>query len=162
MTQSASQNPFIQPPLAPVYTDITGQHGLPDNNANPIYDIITSNPNTRLVEFALANMSAPPLNFEQTKDFEKVLARKLNPNEYSFHPELGFISVNVNVRPDQILAVSYQYSYKDKVYQVGQFSEDNPSTTGDPQDQTVLFTKLLKSTTQSVKDPAWDLMMKNV
>ena len=162
MTQSASQNPFIQPPLAPVYTDITGQHGLPDNNANPIYDIITSNPNTRLVEFALANMSAPPLNFEQTKDFEKVLARKLNPNEYSFHPELGFISVNVNVRPDQILAVSYQYSYKDKVYQVGQFSEDNPSTTGNPQDQTVLFTKLLKSTTQSVKDPAWDLMMKNV
>lgn len=162
MTQSPSENIFIQPPLAPVYTDITGQHGLPDNKANPIYDLITNNPSTRLVEFALSNLSNSPLNFEQTKDFEKVLARKLDNNEYSFHPELGFVSVNVNVRPDQILAVSYQYTYKDRTYQVGQFSEDNPSTTGEPQDQTVLFTKLLKSTTQNVNDPSWDLMMKNV
>ena len=157
-----SNNAAIQPPLAPPFRDITGEFGLPDNSANPIYDIITSSPRASRVDRAVSELRRPPLNFQQARDFEKVSARKLRDSEYTFHPELGFVSVNINVNPDQVLAVAYQYTYKDSTYQVGQFADDVPSAGDSIQDQRVLFVKMLKSTTQRVDVPAWDLMMKNV
>jgi cell surface protein SprA len=66
----------------------------------------------------------PPYSLQQTRDFEKVSARQLSPTEFTYHPELGFISVNINVNPDQVLGIAYQYSYKDSTYQVGQFADD--------------------------------------
>jgi cell surface protein SprA len=152
----------LQPPILPVYRDLTGQNGLPDNNANPIYDLIISNPRTELVDKAVSELRLPPFNFQQARDFEKVTARQLSPTEFTYHPELGFLSVNINVNPDQVLGVAYQYSYKDSTYQVGQFADDVPQTGDSIQDQKILFVKMLKSTTQRVDVPAWDLMMKNV
>jgi cell surface protein SprA len=91
--------------------------------------------------------------------FEKVEnARKLNPNEYTFNSRLGFISLNMRLNPDQVLAVSYQYQVigQEDVFQVGEFS------TGGITGQDVLVTKLLRSTSINVDVPMWDLMMKNV
>jgi cell surface protein SprA len=91
--------------------------------------------------------------------FEKVEnARKLSPSEYTFNPKLGFISLNMRLNTDQILAVSYQYQVigQNEIYQVGEFS--NGGITG----QDVLVTKLLRSTSINVEVPLWDLMMKNV
>jgi cell surface protein SprA len=91
--------------------------------------------------------------------FEKVEnARKLNPNEYTFNSKLGFISLNMRLNPDQVLAVSYQYQVigQEDIYQVGEFS--NGGITG----QDVLVTKLIRSTSLNVGVPLWNLMMKNV
>ena len=56
------------------------------------------------------------------------------------------------------MAVAYQYTVigQDKVYQVGEFSDQSIA------DPNLLVTKLLKSTTINTKMPMWDLMMKNV
>ncbi|MFO7723891.1 MAG: cell surface protein SprA, partial [Bacteroidales bacterium] len=91
--------------------------------------------------------------------FEKVEnARKLSPSEYTFNSKLGFISLNMRLNTDQVLAVSYQYQVigQNEIYQVGEFS--NGGITG----QDVLVTKLLRSTGVNVEIPLWDLMMKNV
>ncbi|MBE6346404.1 MAG: cell surface protein SprA [Lentimicrobiaceae bacterium] len=93
------------------------------------------------------------------KDFEKIQkARKLSPSEYVLNSKLGFITLNVNLNANQTLAVAYQYTVigQDKVYQVGEFSDQSIS------DPNLLVTKLLKSTTINTKMPMWDLMMKNV
>jgi len=94
-------------------------------------------------------------------DYEKVeLARKLRESEYTYNSKLGFLSLNTRLNPDQVLAVSYQYTIlgdpTNKVYQVGEFSDQGitaPST---------LIVKLLKSTSVNTSIPMWDLMMKNV
>ncbi len=91
--------------------------------------------------------------------FEKIEnARKLSPNEFTYNARLGFISLNMRLNTDQVLAVSYQYQVigQNEVFQVGEFS--NGGITG----QDVLVTKLLRSTTTNVDVPTWDLMMKNV
>ena len=96
-------------------------------------------------------------------------AKKLNPREYTFHPQLGYISLNQRLSNDEILGVAFQYTYLGKVYQVGEFANgDNPSTVvNDNQNQNIvennnLIVKMLKSSVTDVKQPIWDLMMKNI
>lgn len=106
-------------------------------------------------------------------------ARRLNQNEYSLHSQLGYISLNQRLENDEILAVSFQYTVNGKVYQVGEFSSDGVSgggfipgdpgggiPGGDPQNEPPstenLVVKMLKSSTTSVNQPIWDLMMKNI
>ncbi|GAA5224855.1 T9SS outer membrane translocon Sov/SprA [Membranihabitans marinus] len=155
--QIFNQNPNLQNPPAPVNPDILGI-GLPDNTSNGIYASITSSNSIRSLDRAVAVLNNQ-LQLEQGRDFEKVGARLLRSSEFTFHPDLGYISLNTAIRPDQVIAVSYEYEYNGKKYQVGEFSTDlplNPDTT------TVLFTKLLKGTTQRIDLPIWDLMMKNI
>ncbi len=101
-------------------------------------------------------------------------ARKLNPQEYNFHPQLGYISLNQRLSNDEVLGVAFQYTYLGKVYQVGEFANgDVPGTSllqnGNNQinrTQTVqsnnLIVKMLKSSLTDVRQPVWDLMMKNI
>ncbi len=153
-------NPDFQAPPVPRFRDLEG-NALPDNYANDIYATLIANPRNKFVDRAANVLKSAPFNFQQGRDFEKVSARKLSPTEYTYHPELGYISLNINLQPDQVLAVAFQYSYKDSVYQVGQLAEDVPATT-DSVNQNVLFVKMLKSSTQPVDVPTWDLMMKNI
>ncbi|MDR2556829.1 MAG: cell surface protein SprA, partial [Bacteroidales bacterium] len=102
---------------------------------------------------------ASTLGYTSGEQFEKVeSARRLNTNEYTFNPQLGFISLNQPLNNDQVLAVAYQYQIigDSTTYQVGEFSDQGIL---DPQ---VLIVKLLKATTLNVENPLWDLMMKNV
>jgi len=148
----------VDVPIIPFAPDIN-RDPLPANEANDLYRKLLGIPSARSLNNAVATLQGGGFNFSQAKDFEKVRARLLKPSEYDFHPELGFISVNVNLRPDQVLGASYQYTYKGKVYTVGELTNDVPNSSDT---LGVLFVKLLKSTTQRVDLPSWDLMMKNI
>jgi cell surface protein SprA len=132
---------------------------LPRNDANTLYSTLTTNPNFRnssLVQNELTTFGLLPV-----QDFEKTFARKLLSSDYYYNPQIGFLSLNQPLQPDEVLGVAYQYTYNGRTYQVGEFSQDvPPDTTGIS--QRVLFLKLLKATSQRTNLPIWELMMKNV
>ena len=64
------------------------------------------------------------------QDYSKLEnARKLNPNEFTFNPQLGYISLQQRLANDEVLAVAYQYTIGDQVYQVGEFGNDGVDAT---------------------------------
>jgi cell surface protein SprA len=128
-----------------------------DNNANDLLLLLDKNMmrNISSVNQYIANTAG----YTSGEQYEKVeSARRLNTNEYTFNPKLGFISLNQPLNNDQVLAVAYQYQIigDSTTYQVGEFSDQGIL---DPQ---VLIVKLLKATTLNVTNPLWNLMMKNV
>lgn len=131
----------------------------PRNDANSLYTTILNTPNARnstQVQTILTGLGLQPV-----QDFEKTFARKLLPTDYYFNPQIGFLSLNQQLQPDEVLGIAFQYTYNGKVFQVGEFSTDiPPDSTGTT--QPVLFLKLLKATSQRTNLPIWDLMMKNV
>lgn len=128
-----------------------------DNRSNQLYDQLQQNPSGRLQ--ANATQSILAMGLQQGVDFERATARKLNPSEYSFNPQLGYISLNTTLNSDDILAVSFRYTFNGKTYQVGEFAEDLPP---DSTNTKVLYMKLLKGTSARPTLPIWDLMMKNI
>ena len=86
-------------------------------------------------------------------------ARKLETNEYKLHDKLGYISLNQKMANDEILAVAFQYTIGDQVFQVGEFANDGVQATEivDNNDSNPvvnnnnLIVKLLKSTVSSVR-----------
>lgn len=102
-------------------------------------------------------------------------ARKLTSSEYTLNTSLGYISLNTKLNNDEVLAVAYQYTVGDRVYQVGEFGTDgvdatNATTTTTDTGATQvtgvttqsLVLKMLKSSLINVTEPAWNLMMKNI
>lgn len=136
--------------------------GLPYNSANDLYSKIINDPNSRNPSLITTKLNS--LGLRPVQDFEKTFARKLNPTDYFFNQQVGFLSLNQPLQPDEVLAIAFQYSYNGKVYQVGEFAQDVPPDTTATQGgtQKVLFLKLLKATSQRTNLPLWDLMMKNV
>ncbi|MBA2613886.1 MAG: cell surface protein SprA [Bacteroidetes bacterium] len=148
-----------------------GLDAIPRNNANSLYAIMTNTTNGLLKDRLLSTVSsALPTSFIATnpanssgaymdaaRDYNVIQnARKLNATEYFYNPRTGFISLNQQLSNEQSLAVSYQYTYGGKTYQVGEFSDQVPDNSK------LLVCKLLKSNNVSVKHPMWKLMMKNV
>jgi cell surface protein SprA len=99
-------------------------------------------------------------------------ARKLvQGQEFSLDTQLGYISLNQRLQNDEILAVAYQYTVGEQVYQVGEFANDGVDATdisidGGTGNEIInnnnLVVKMLKSAVTSVDQPIWDLMMKNI
>ena len=145
----------------PRFREIYNGRPLPDNEANGLYRELLDDPNIREIDQVVSILQSSQFGLQQSRDFEKVSARKLRSTEYTYHPELGFISLNINVQPDQVVGVSYQYSYNGETFKVGELSYNQETTSTDSSLQ-VLFVKMLKSTTQRTDVPTWDLMMKNV
>jgi len=132
---------------------------FPDNTANNLYGTLANNVIARNPSNIAAVLAGNGLR--SAEDYERTFARKLTENEYSFNAQIGFLSLNIPLQPDEVLGVAFQYTYNGKVFQVGEFSENvalNPSNGV----QQILFLKLLKATTQRTDLPLWDLMMKNV
>lgn len=133
---------------------------FPDNNANGLYAWAAAQAGIR--DFAnavptLAAQGVAPGPFQQAVHYEKVEnARKLTEQEYSYNALLGFISLNLPLNNDEVLAVAYEYTYRGQTFQVGEFSVDGVSG------QDALILKLLKPTLTNPKNKIWDLMMKNV
>ncbi|MCB9201640.1 MAG: cell surface protein SprA [Flavobacteriales bacterium] len=123
----------------------------------------SSGGNSSLIENQLTSLTSniSPVGDQQYRNGEHFIVnrkvRKLNPSEYYFNPQLGFISLNQKLTNDQLLAVSFQYTKNDNpnvVYKVGEFSEES---------QDVLVTKLLKpNNSVDTSSPMWNLMMKNI
>jgi cell surface protein SprA len=131
--------------------------GLPDNNSNYLYRELLQNPNGRLQRSAINSLVS--LGLVQGQDFEATTARQLSPSEYSFNPQLGYIMLNTQMNSEDVLGVAFRYTYKGKVYQVGEFAADLPP---DSTNSKVIFLKLLKGTSARPSLPVWKLMMKNV
>lgn len=151
----------------------------PSDNKNNKYDpglITTSggflNPNIREIVTSNSGFNVTPVS--EGTDYSKLEnARKLLPNEYTYHPQLGYISLQQRLANDEVLAVAYQYTIGDQVYQVGEFGTDGVDATQtgtiDPmtgQPTTIstqaLILKMLKSNLTNVNKPVWNLMMKNI
>ncbi|MBC7412094.1 MAG: cell surface protein SprA [Bacteroidia bacterium] len=133
----------------------------PDNNSNNLLSVLNAYPSVRDYSQILNNNGLNAgffknKNFTLTKDYDITVAKKLQPNEYTFSAKLGFISLNQSLNADEVLAVAYQYTIDGKTYQVGEFSTDGIDA------PKVLYLKLLKSTLTNVHLPTWDLMMKNI
>jgi cell surface protein SprA len=149
----------------PPMRDITNTP-LPDNKNNRLYDLILDridiDSTVRFSDKIVRALNNPAGDFQikQIANFEKQRCRLLSPSEYSYNDQLGFVSINLNVQPDQIVGISVEYTYNGEPHKIGEFTSDVPN--GDSLNQNVLFVKMLKSTAPNIKLPIWDLMMKNV
>ncbi|MER2998844.1 cell surface protein SprA [Pontibacter populi] len=123
------------------------------NAVNTLYSVVANNRNNGQIDEFLRGQG-----LQKGVDFEHVRARRLDPREYKFNPQLGYISLNTALLPDQVLGVAFEYTYNGKTYKVGELMEDYQNL----QDQDVIHMKLLKATNPSLEYPTWDLMMKNV
>ncbi len=158
--------------ITPIQYAIVDSAGdFPHNGANSLYSIITNSIDGLLKErdaskaavvLPVNSIATNPNNstgqyMVQARDYDIIYnARRLNPTEFFFNPRTGFISLNQTLNNDQVLAVSYQYTYNGKIYQVGEFSEQFPDNTK------LLVCKLLKGSVVNTRFPLWKLMMKNV
>ncbi len=142
-----------------IYNGTSFNNPLPSDSSNSLYYELTVNykndfRNKANVQNFLQNLNP---NFKASRDFEVIQnAKKLNVNEYTFNRQLGYISLNQNLNPNQVLAVAYEYTIGNKVYKVGEVTTDgvDPSQT--------LALKLLKGQITTTQLPTWDLMMKNI
>ena len=155
----------------------------PRNQANYLYQTLTGGGpaarNNLQVESYLNNLSTPAPNGQvslvKSLDYERLRARKLQPNEYTFNAQLGYVNLNTALLPDQVLAVSYEFLYNGVPYTVGETQTEYGSAQADQ----VIFLKMLKATNPGVgtadpatnpanpnlltrNTPTWDLMMKNI
>jgi cell surface protein SprA len=143
----------------PTQLDNSGRP-LPDNENNQLYPRLRRDSlNVRKGDKVVRALTQD-YGMRQIRDFDKVRARMLNSSEYTFHDQLGFVSINLNVQPDQVVGVAVEYTYNGLPHKIGEFSSD--VVVGDSLNQNVLFVKMLKGATANVRYPIWDLMMKNV
>jgi cell surface protein SprA len=160
--------------ITPPVTFFNTPADTPSDNKNNNFDptkigIGNSNLNSAIREIATAGQGfsgVAPAPSEGTDYAKLENARKLTPNEYTFNTQLGYLSLNQRLSNDEVLAVAYQYTVGDEVYQVGEFGTDgvaatNVNATGVPTTQSLIL-KMLKGNLASVTKPAWNLMMKNI
>jgi len=134
-----------------------GNDSIPRNQANNLYSNLINN-FSGARDISQVNQALDGSGFQNGRDYEKIEnARKLEASEFKFNKQLGYLSLRNPLQPDEVLAVSFEYTYRGEVYQVGEFSTDNPNNTTDN-----LYLKMLKGTTQSPYYPSWHLMMKNI
>ena len=157
--------------------DISGfflaPNDTPSKNSNNKYDpslIPTSsgylNSNIREIATSNSGFNNTVATLEGTDYAKLENARKLAPSEFTFHPQLGYISLQQRLANDEVLAVAYQYTIGDELYQVGEFGTDGlegtqVDVTGVPTSQSLIL-KMLKSSLTNVQKPIWNLMMKNI
>lgn len=131
--------------------------GFPDNRNNSLDPEILQIEQPGIRDISLLNNQLNGSGFEEATEYVELSnARKLRPTEFTFHPQLGYISLSTSLNQDEVLAVAFQYTAGGRTYQVGEFSTDGVAP---PQ---TLIVKMLKSTILNVKLPIWDLMMKNI
>tara|TARA_B110000438_G_scaffold49528_1_gene50048 strand:+ start:18456 stop:25547 length:7092 start_codon:yes stop_codon:yes gene_type:complete len=144
----ANNNPFIGP----------GILGPNDNSSNNLFKNLnddTSIRNPDLVNDKLINQ----YGLLKTIDFEKVTsARKLNIDEFKINKSLGYISLLRRLQNDEVLAVSYEYTFNGNRYKVGELMEDYQNKSDDE----IIILKLLRPSNINTEIFTWDLMMKNV
>ena len=132
-----------------------GSLAIPSNSSNNLYAQLNSSYNDARNMDQTSTILDPIM--QGGIEYEKVEnARLLSSSEYTINQHLGYISLKSTLQPNQVLAVSYEYTYNGQTYQVGEFSSDLKDN------DKALFVKLLKNTSGSPKIGNWNLMMKNV
>lgn len=135
-------------------------NGYPANASNRLYEYLLQNPSLRTQGSGTSNaLISIGLDSSQGRDYTIATMRRLNTSEYTFQPQLGYISLNTQVNADDIVGVAYRYTYNGQIYQVGEFPEDISPDTSNAK---VMFLKMVKGVAASPKLPIWKLMMKNI
>lgn len=159
------------------------QADTPTKNSNNKYDPALITTGNGILTSAVRQIATAGAGFtngvtaSEGIDYAKLEnARKLSPNEYTYHPQLGYLSLTQRLSNDEVLAVAYQYTIGGDVYQVGEFGTDGIDATqvtpgtDIPLTQSLIL-KMLKSNLTSVRQagannmfvqPTWNLMMKNI
>jgi len=142
----------------PSFQALPGSAPYPDNSANQLYSsVLADYPGIRNIAQATATLEPLYPGFQIGRDYEKIEnARRLNEREFTVNRQLGYISLNIALNSDEVLAVAYEYTYGGRLYRVGELSTDGISSPD------ALVLKLLKGTTLSPRLPTWELMMKNI
>ncbi len=142
----------------PGFQAAPGAPPLPSNMANGLYEqLLTTYGSIRNVDQVTNAFAGLYPDFQIGRDFEKIEnARKLTEREYTVNRQLGYISLNVALNNDEVLAVAYEYTYNGQVFKVGEFSTDGVTAPD------ALILKLIKGTTLTPQIPNWRLMMKNI
>ena len=130
---------------------------VPSNGANTEYQqMVTTYAAARNIDQTSTVLDGIS-RFVGGADYEKLQsARLLSPSEYTVNTALGYISLNMELHTDQVLAVAFEYTYGGQTYQVGEFASDITDV------QQALFVKALKNTSNNPHQRNWGLMMKNV
>jgi len=135
----------------------TNSGGYPNNTNNRLDPATITQSLSGIREISTVNSSLAAAGMEEATEFiELANARHLEANQFTYHPQLGYITLNQSLNQDEVLAVAYQYTANGRTFQVGEFSNDGVTP---PKN---LIVKMLKSTILNVKIPLWDLMMKNI
>ncbi len=170
------------------FTDITPNddrplvslQSIPSNTTNKINELLTPTNGIRDVGTVNATLGDDPeFKMQEGRDYSLLQnARKLQANEFTLNPQLGFISLNRRLNDGEVLAVAYEYTVAGNVrdatgaaidqnsFKVGEFSNDGIQAPNN------LAVKLLRSQILTTKRddrnggleqfPTWRLMMKNV
>ena len=118
----------------------SGNNGPADNGANVLFQNLLDNNNLRNVDL-VDDILLSQFNLSKTIDFEKVTsARKLDVDEYEINKSLGYISLLRRLQNDEVLAVSYEYTYNGNRFKVGELTEDYQNR----EDNEIIFLKLLR------------------
>jgi cell surface protein SprA len=136
-----------------------GKGNVPSsNNANNLFSSLQADPDIRSVDNT-GNILENEWDLVKGTDFEVITsARKLDDNEYTFHPLLGYISLKRKLQNDEVLAVSFEYTYNGVRYKVGELTEDYQNVSEDQ----VIYLKLLRPSKINPTVPTWDLMIKHI
>lgn len=135
-----------------------GKGAVPtSNSANDLYqNVITNIPRN---SDQVTNALETEFGFVNSTDFVKIgTARKLEDTEFVINSQLGYISLLRKLQNDELLAVSYEYTYNGQVYKVGETTEDY---TGLSEDKVIIL-KMLRPNKVNTDVPTWELMMKNI
>ncbi len=127
------------------------------NSANNLYSDFTAL-NVRASSEVTETLETA-FDFVDGTDFVKVgTARQLEPDEFVINDRLGYITLLRKLQNDEMLAVSYEYTFDGGRYRVGELSEDYQIY----KDDEVIVMKLLRPNKINTQIPSWDLMMKNI
>ena len=103
------------------------------NNANELFATLKNF--SRTPDGLEADLQQRYPDFVSATDYEiKTSVRKLNPQEYVFNSQLGYVTLNRQLQNDEMLAVAYEYTYNGQRYQVGELTEDYPESGRRPGD----------------------------
>lgn len=146
-----------------IYNKRISSNGTPAaNGSNGLFSALSSATQSSGRTTDGLNIALPSLfggTLKNGTDYEKITAsRKLASTEYTFHQQLGYITLNRKLQNDEAIAVAYEYTYNGKPYKVGELSDDYASL----KDDEFIFLKLLRPREVNTRVPTWDLMMKNI
>ena len=130
---------------------------FPANNANDLDNILSLDGPVRNI--ATVSNGLTVYSMQQGRDYTVLEnAIKLSDNDYTIHPQLGFISLNRRLSDADVLAVSYEYTLNgsSEVYKVGELTTDGVVAPDN------IVVKLLRGEILNTEIPLWDLMMKNI
>ncbi len=161
--EARPHNPNVQSTYQPTVAGPSGtllpRDSAADNNNNDLFKRLVDNPSSRVGDTTITGSSLG-LSLRTSNDFEIIRsARKLEEGrDFRINKQLGYISLNTQLRNDDVLGVAFEYTYNGIKYKVGELTDDYASQKPDAS----IFLKLIRPAIINVKLPTWNLMMKNI